>query len=207
MLTGITRQPASPAADIASIDQRRDDTKRAGDEECGQVARKHGSRQTGAERRRGGAELVAGKDPAEHQIGALGPEALRGQPHRRRHGGDPVEAVEHREQRQAVEREIGERQQQQRQPAQAIIPEQQLAIVVAVRQPAGSDGAEEIEHAHRGEQARRLHLRNAEIEAHRNQMHLDQPVGAGAADEERREQDPEHPASSRHRAARRTRPP
>ena len=136
---------------------------------------------------------MAGEDPAEHQIGALRPEPLRGEPHRRRHGGDPVEPIEHRKQRQAVEREIGERQEQQRQAAQAVIPEQQIAIVVAVRQPARRDGAEEIENAHRRQQARGLNLRDAEIEAHRNQMHLDQPVGAGAANEEGREQDPEHP--------------
>ena len=124
------------------------------------------------------AQLMAGKDPAEHQVGALGAELLRGEPHGRRHGRDPVEPVEHREQRQAVEREIGERQEQQRQAAQAVIPEQQLAIVVAVGQPAGGDGADEIEDAHRREQAGGLHLRNAEIEAHRDQMHLDQAVGA-----------------------------
>jgi hypothetical protein len=148
-------------------DQRGDDAERAGDEERRQIGRSStfatGRRRT--PRRR--AELMAGKDPAEHQVGALRPEPLRGEPHRRRHGRDPVEAVEHRKQRQAVEREIGERQEQQRQAAQAVIPEQQPAIVVAVRQPARDDGADEIEDAHRGEQARGLHLRNAEIEAHR----------------------------------------
>ena len=55
-----------------------------------------------------------------------------------------------------------------------LIPEQQPAIVVAVGEPAGDDGADEIEDAHRGEQACRLHLRDAEIQAHRDQMHLDE---------------------------------
>jgi hypothetical protein len=134
---------------------------------------------------------MTGEDPAEHQIGALGAEALRGEPHRRRHGRDPVEAVEQREQRQAVEREIAEGQGHERQSTQPVIPEQEPAIVVAVGQPAGRDRACEIEHAHGREQARGLHLRDAEIEAHRNEMHLNQAVGRGATDEEGREQNPE----------------
>ena len=94
----------------------------------------------------------------------------------------------------------------QRQPAQAVIPEQQPAIVVAVRQPARHDGAEEIEYAHGGEQARGLHLRDAEIDAHRDQVHLDQAVGAGAADRRRSQTAPRTPATSMHRAACRARP-
>ena len=162
------------------------------DEEGGQISRIHRARQAGAERCDPGAELVPGEDPAKHQIGAFGPKALRGEAHGRRHRRDPVEAVEHRKQRQSVEREIGERQKQQRQAAQAVIPEQEISIVVTVRQPARDDGAEEIENAHGGEQACGLHLRDAKIEAHRDQMHLDQAVGRGAADEEGGEQDPEH---------------
>jgi hypothetical protein len=72
------------------------------------------ARQPGAEGRKGRTRLVAGKNPAEHEIGPLGAEALRRQPHRRRHGGDPVEPVKHRKQRQAIEREVRERQHQQR---------------------------------------------------------------------------------------------
>jgi hypothetical protein len=44
----------------------------------------------------------------------LASEPRRSELHGRRHGGDPVEAVEHREQRQAEEGEISERQVEQR---------------------------------------------------------------------------------------------
>ncbi len=135
------------------------------------------------------------KDPAEHHAGAFRPEPIGGQFHGRRHGGDPVEAVEHGEQRQAVEREIGERQIEQRKPAQAVIPEQQPAIVETVGQPAGADRADEIESAHHGEHARRRRRGQAVVVAQRDEMGLDQPVGAAAADEEGGEQHPEdrHP--------------
>ncbi len=96
----------------------------------------------------------------------------------RRHGRDPVEAVEHRKQRQAVEREAGERQVEQRKATQAVVPEQQPAIVVTVRQPARADGANDIEQAHRGEHARGAHGRQAEIGAERHEVRLDQAVGA-----------------------------
>ncbi len=134
---------------------------------------------------------MAGKNPAEHHAGLFPAEAIGGELHRRRHGRDPVEAVEHREQRQAVEREIGERQIEQRQPAQAVIPEQQPAIVEAVGQPAGADGADEIEDAHHRQHARRGDGRQPVIVAQRDEMGLDQAVGAAAADEERAEQHPE----------------
>ena len=177
--------------------QRRDDAERAGDEERRQIGVEQRARQAGAERRAGGADLVAGKNPAEHHAGLFPAEAIGGEFHRRRHGGDPVEAVEHREQRQAVEREVGERQIEQRQPAQAVIPEQQPAIVEAVGQPAGTDGADEIEDAHHRQHAGRGDRRQPVIVAQRDEMGLDQAVGAAAADEERAEQHPEDRRAAR----------
>ena len=50
------------------------------------------------------AELVAGEDPAEQHAGFLRAERLAGQLDGGRHGGDPVEAVEHGEQAQPVGR-------------------------------------------------------------------------------------------------------
>ena len=90
-------------------DQRGDDAERAGDKESRQIARQYRARQARAECCGRSAQLMPGKNPAEHQIGAFRPEPLRGEPHRRRHRCDPVEAVEHRKQRQAIEREVGER--------------------------------------------------------------------------------------------------
>jgi len=84
----------------------------------------------------GGADLVAGEHPPDHHAGLLRAEAVGRQFHGRRYGGDPIETVEHGEQRKAVESEIGERQIDKRQPPQAVIPEQQPAIVEAVGQPA-----------------------------------------------------------------------
>ncbi len=81
------------------------------------------------------AKLVPGEDPAEHDIGALAAEIFCREFHGRRHGGEPVKAIEHREQRQPVNAERRVRQMDQRQAAQAgtrTAP----AIVVAVRQPA-----------------------------------------------------------------------
>ena len=47
------------------------------------------------------AQLMACADPAVDDAGVLAAERLAGQPHRRRHGRDPVEPVEHREQAEA----------------------------------------------------------------------------------------------------------
>src|SRR4029077_20020189 len=104
-------------------------------EEGRQVARKFRARKPGAEGRRSSADLMARKNPAKHHSGALPSETVGGEFYRGRNGRDPVEAVEHRKQREAVEREARERQIEQRKSAQPVVPEQQPAIVVAVGQP------------------------------------------------------------------------
>ena len=76
----------------------RNDAQETCGHECGQVGCEFGARQSGAERRRRRTQLVAGKYPAEYEIGLLAAESLDGDAHRRRHGGDPVQAVEQREQ-------------------------------------------------------------------------------------------------------------
>jgi hypothetical protein len=58
----------------------------------------------------------------------------------------------------------------------------------SVREPAGADRADEIEDAHHGEHTRGTDGGQAEIRAERDEMGLDQAVGAGAADKEGREQ-------------------
>ena len=137
------------------------------------------------ERRAGAAELVTARDPAVHHRGLLAAEALADQLHGRRDGGDPVEAVEDREQRQRVEGVERERQEQERQPAQPVIDAEQDAAVDAVAEIARAGGADEVEDRHRGEQARRHDFRDAVVDAGRNEVRADQPVGRGAADEER----------------------
>ena len=54
---------------------------------------------------------------------------------RRRHGRDPIEAIKYREDRQRVQRKARAWQVEQRQPAQAVIDEQQRAVVVTVGKP------------------------------------------------------------------------
>ena len=86
----------------------------------------------------------------------------------------------------------------QRQSAQAVVPEQQQARVEAVGKPAGERRAEQIENAHRGEQRRALHLRHAVVGAHRDQVRADVTVRARAADEEAEEKQPEIARLARH---------
>ena len=74
-----------------------------GDHEGGLVVAEPGVHRPGAEGDRGRAELVGGQDPAEDAPDVLLAEDVGGQPHRRRHGGDPVEAVEDDEQAEAEE--------------------------------------------------------------------------------------------------------
>jgi hypothetical protein len=64
---------------------------------------------------------MAGKDPPEHEIGTLPSKLHRRQLYGRRNGGDPVEAIEDCKERQAIGRELGEGQIEQRETAQAVI--------------------------------------------------------------------------------------
>ena len=93
---------------------------------------------------------------------------------------------------------------QQRNAAQAVVPEQQPARIEAVGQPAGADGADHVEHADHGQQPGAAHLAQPVVGAGRDQVRTDQAVGRGAADEERSRQQPEvaHPHSSAQRADR-----
>ena len=148
----------------------------------------HGAAEEGSGSR---AELVAGDDPAEHQRPAAVAERLVAEPERRRHRGEPVEPVENGKDRQAGGREAGIGKIHQRQAANAVIDAEQLARVEAVGQPAGKGGADQVEHAHHGEQPGGLHLGNAHVAAKRDQMRADKAVGGEAADEEGGEQQPE----------------
>jgi len=66
---------------------------------------------------------MTGEDPAEDHAGAFAAETISGQFYRRWHGRDPIKTIEHREQRQAIEREISERQIEQRQSTLQDYPE------------------------------------------------------------------------------------
>src|SRR5450830_1152988 len=108
-------------------------------------------------RYRGGgssAELMTGDDPAEDDRCRQTTEHIIGQTHGRRYGSDPVKSVEDRENSQA---EIVEtksiRQEDQRDAAQTVIPEQQHAWIEAIRQPSRQGGADQIEHTHRRQDA------------------------------------------------------
>ena len=109
------------------------------------------ARAPGGER---GADLVGGEHPAEHDAGALAAERLAAERDGGRHGRHPVEAVEDDEhdQRRAPASEQRGVQDEQRQAAQAVVPEQQPARVEAVGQPARGGRADDVEDADRGEQ-------------------------------------------------------
>src|SRR6516165_4978484 len=174
-------------------DQHRcNDAQGACGEEGRQIGQELGAHDAGRERGAGGADLMTGEDPAEHHAGAFAAETISGQFYRRWHGRDPIKTIEHREQRQAIEREISERQIEQRQSTQTVIPEQEPAIVEAVRQPARAYRPDEIERTHHGEYARGRGGGKPIIVAERDEMRLDEAVCAATADKERAEQYPEN---------------
>ena len=86
---------------------------------------------------------------------------------------------------------------EQRQPAQEVVAEQQVAAVDAVGQPAARDRADDVEDADQREQAGARGRRHAVVVGGGDEVGADQPVGRPAADPERDEQDPERPASGR----------
>src|SRR5262249_57486547 len=86
------------------------ETRGSGGEERGQVARVHRAAQSRSVSHRRRAELVTSEHPAEHHVRTFWTEAFAGEFDGWRDGGQPVEAVKDREQRQPVESEAGERQ-------------------------------------------------------------------------------------------------
>ena len=120
-----------------------------------------------------------------------GPNAVGRQPDRRRDGGDPVETVEHGEDRQpgVVGQHVGQK--EERQAAEAVVREQEPAAVESVGEPARGGGADEVEDPHRRQHARRLHLEDAVVHARGDEVGADEAVGAGAAHEERPGEEPE----------------
>ncbi len=136
------------------------------------------------------------EDPAEGDVRALRAEGVRGQPNRRRHRRHPIQPVEHPEEREADDRELGVREINQRQPAQAVIEEQQPAIVEAIGEPTGKDGSDEVEYADDRQDAGGADRGDAVIAAKRDPMRLDEAVGAEPADEEGDGQDPKYPAAA-----------
>ncbi len=185
------RYPRRPPVD-PQHDKRAGDAQPARNHRRNRIRAEARAQHAGAERRERRAELVARDDPAEHDGRRILAVHVGGEAHGGRHGRDPVEPVEHREKRQPEEIDAERmRQIDQRQPAQPVVPEQQHAAVVAVGQPAGHRRADQVEHAHRREQRRALHLRHPVVAAHREQMRADVAVRARAADEEPEEQQPE----------------
>ena len=133
---------------------------------------------------------MTGEDPAEHQRGPFASAHAARQLDGGRNSRDPVQAIEHGEHAEPGEREARQRQNQQRHAAQREIPEQQPTVVEAVRKPARTDGAHEIEQPHERKHAGRRHLGHAGIQACRDEMRLHEPGGGEAAHREGGEQHP-----------------
>src|SRR3546814_17828298 len=85
----------------------------------------------------------------------------------------------------------GGRQIEEREAAQAVIPEERPATVEPVREPARSDRPDKVERADRSQHAGGHDRGDPEIAADRDQMGLHQPARGRAADEEGAEEDPE----------------
>ena len=135
---------------------------------------------------------MRGDDPAERDWRITDTDGFGGQTHRGRDRGDPVEAVEDGEQRQPEHLGLERlRQPEQREPAEAVVPEEELARIESIRQPAAGRGADEIEYAHHRQQAGGAHFGDAVVHAGRNEVRTDQAVGARAADEEAAGEEPE----------------
>ena len=128
---------------------------------------------------------MRGKDPAEDWPNPILAEPVGDQAHGRRHGRHPIQAVKHDEGGQRGHaRVVGQRQEQQRDAAQRVVPDQQLARIHAVRQPARERRAEQVEHAHGGQHARRGDFGHAVLDRSRDEVHRDQADGRRAADGE-----------------------
>ena len=135
---------------------------------------------------------MRGDDPSERDGRVAHAHRLRRQPDRGRHRGDPVQAVEHGEHRQAEHLRIERlRQPEEREPAQAVVPEEELAGVEAIGEPAAGRGAHQVEDAHHREQPRGAHLGDAMVHARRDQVRAHQPVGGRSTNEEAARQEPE----------------
>src|SRR5262249_34325125 len=164
-------------------------------EQVGAGGRADRRRRPGRER---GPHLVRGEDPAEDHRAAFPAEDLVRQGHRRRHGGDPVQAVDEDEPEQAQPAGAERRgQHQQRDAAQAVVPQQQPARVDPVGEPAGGKCAGHVEDADQRQQAGGGGLRDPVVVAGRDQVGADQAVRRGAADRERAGQQPERRAAGR----------
>jgi hypothetical protein len=85
--------------------RRRDNAQHAGDDEGRIVAAALGADEPGAVGDQARAELVSGEDPTEHHRCAQTSELVRRELEGRRHRRDPIQAVEHREDRQADARD------------------------------------------------------------------------------------------------------
>ena len=153
----------------------------------------------GAPRREGTADLMPGEHPAVDERTPLAPEGLDADRDRRWHRGDPVQAVEHHEPRQ-VAALAGERrvEHEQRQTAQQVVRDEQLARVDPVREPSTADRADDVEHADQRQVATCGGVADAVVVRRRDEVGLDEPGRRQSAHEEAAPQEPEDPAGPRH---------
>ena len=109
---------------------------------------------------------------------------------RRRDGGDPVEAVDEREEQKPLH-VVDQRKGEEAERAKAVVAGEQLAIVVAVGEPARGKRANDVHRAEECDRARRGHLGEAVLDRVRDEVRSDEAVRRVAADEEARREEPE----------------
>ena len=150
-----------------------------------------GANDAGDERGEPCAELMGCEDPAEDKRGPRRAEGVGGELHGWGHGGDPIEAIKNGEEQERGGLEARGGQVEERKTAQAVIDHQEDARVEAVGEPAGGDRADEVEAAHDGERSGGRGGGDQIVTTHRDEVHLHEAVGGGAANEEGAGEDPE----------------
>jgi hypothetical protein len=129
-------------------------------------------------------------DPAKEDGASALPEEIRGQTGGGRHGGDPVKAVDHAKERQRRQA-IRVRQDEQGQPPQPLGARQQEAFILPIAQPARTERADDIEHAHQRQRPGGRHVQEPQVDRVGNQVRADQPVGRCPTDREGQPAPPE----------------
>jgi hypothetical protein len=133
--TSLRRDEDERGASDAQYQQRSEKTSEAARQEGEEVVAGQAADCARAKRRNRTADLVAGENPRDDDRRIPAAEHLVRQRERGRAGGDPVEPVKDREDRQAQRVELGKRDHDQRQPAQPVIPEQQHTRIEAIAHP------------------------------------------------------------------------
>src|SRR3954451_24845782 len=121
-------------------------------------------------------------DPGHHDPNPFGTDNASQEAHSRRGAGDPIEAIDDAEHRQAVDRHIErERQIQKRKTSKSVIGAQQQPVIPSVTEPSGQRAAEQSEVSGCRQQPGPGDLAQPMIDTGGDQMGANQAVGRDSA--------------------------